>query len=103
MNILADTIRKLGGNPVIRGSDSTYGNYWNGSYVDYGTHLCEQLKSDIDAEYKAIEAYRKHISIIRDGHIHAVLHRIILDEKAHIRNFNRALLRYCGYTYSPIE
>lgn len=61
MEILADTIKKLGGNPIIRGAYSTYGNYWNGSFIYYGTQLCEQLKADIDAEYKAIEEYRKHI------------------------------------------
>ena len=103
MNMLAETIRKLGGSPVIRGSNSTYGNYWNGSYVRYGTLLCEQLKSDIDIEYEAIKAYRNHISIICDGHVQAILQRIILDEKAHISYFNRALLKFCGYTYRPIE
>lgn len=103
MEILAEIIRKLGGNPVIRGAESTRGNFWNGSYVRYGSQLCEQLKSDIDIEYEAIAAYRKHICLIQDRSVQAILHRIILDEIVHIRHFNRALLKFCGYAYRPVE
>ena len=102
MEMLAETIIKLGGRPVIRGSASTQCNYWNGSYVYYGSQLCEQLKADIDAEFQAIEAYRRHISLISDGNVQAILQRIILDEIAHIRHFNRALLKFCGCTYGAI-
>lgn len=102
MEMLAETIKLLGGKPVIRGSDSTCGNYWNGSYVHYGSQLCEQLKADIDAEYQAIANYQKHISLILDGHVQTILQRIILDEIAHVHYFNQALLKYCGYTYGTI-
>ena len=102
MEILADTIRKLGGNPVIRGSNSTlHGNFWSGKYIYYGTNLCEQLKADIDAEYKAIAEYKKHIDYIGDPHVQAILQRIILDEKVHIRLFSQALHEFCGYQYPP--
>lgn len=102
MEILAEIIKLLGGNPVIRGSYSTYGNYWNGSFVYYGTNLCERLKADIDAEHKAIEEYQKHIYFITDPNIQLILQRIILDEKVHIRLFNQALLKFCGCEYRPI-
>lgn len=103
MDILAEMIKKLGGNPVIRGSESTCGGFWNGSYVCYGTYLCEQLKSDIDIEYEAIDSYRKHIAIIQDRYVQVILQRIILDERVHIQHFNRALLKFCRYTYRPLE
>ena len=102
MEILADTIKKLGGNPVLRGSNSTQGDFWSGKFVYYGTNLCEQLKADIDAEYKAIDEYQKHIYYIGDPHVQAILQRIILDEKVHIRLFNQALQKYCGCQYIPI-
>ena len=102
MEMLADTIKELGGNPKIRGSFSTYNNYWNGSFIYYGSELCNQLKADIDAEYEAISEYRKHIRLIKDPYIQAILQRIILDEKVHIRLFNEALYKFCGYTYRPI-
>lgn len=103
MEILANTIIELGGNPLIRGSNSTHGNFWSGQFIDYGTNLCEQIKADIDAEYKAIEEYQKHIYYIGDPHVQAILQRIILDEKVHIRLFNQALLKFCGFQYLPIK
>lgn len=103
MEILADVIKKLGGNPVIRGSYSTCMMPWNGSFVYYGTTLCERLKADIDSEYKAIKEYKKHINIIEDPYVKEILERIILDEKVHIRLFNEALLKFCGCTYKPLS
>lgn len=103
MEMLADIIIKLGGSPIIRGSYSTSGSFWNGSFVHYGTQLCEQLKADIDSEHKAIHAYEKHICMIRDPFIQAILQRIILDEKVHIRLFNEALDKFCGCTYKQIS
>lgn len=103
MEILADTIKKLGGNPVIKGSHSTIGDFWNGSFIHYGTQLCEQLKADIDSEYKAIDSYRKHIYMIYDPYIQVILQRIILDEKVHIRLFNEALNKFCGCMYRQLE
>lgn len=103
LEMLADTIKKLDGNPLIKGSYSTMGNFWNGSFIYYGINLCEQLKADIDSEFKAIEEYRKHIYMIGDPNIKAILKRIILDEKVHIRLFNEALYKYCGYTYRTFD
>lgn len=103
MEIIAKLIIKLGGNPLIRGSFSTRGNFWNGCFVSYGTDLCERLRLDIDSEYSAIEAYRKHIFLIDDPLIQAVLKRIIMDEKVHIRLFNETLYKHCGLTYRPLE
>ncbi|PKM90967.1 MAG: hypothetical protein CVU87_00155 [Firmicutes bacterium HGW-Firmicutes-12] len=44
----------------------------------------------------------KHIHFIADTNKQIILHRIILDEKVHIRLFNQALLKYCGCEYRPI-
>lgn len=97
MEMLAEVIKKLGGNPVIRGSYSTSGKFWTGNHVYYGTSLCEQLKADIIAEYKAIEEYQKHIRAIPDPYVQAILQRIILDEKVHILLFNQALAKFCPH------
>ncbi|WP_373898191.1 ferritin-like domain-containing protein [Haloimpatiens sp. FM7315] len=102
LEILADLIKKLGGNPIIAGSYSTYGTFWNGSFVYYGMTTCDRLKGDIDSEYRAIEEYEKHIFMINDPYIKKILKRIILDEKVHIKLFNQALLKYCGITYKQL-
>ncbi|QGU93815.1 bacterioferritin [Clostridium bovifaecis] len=103
MEMLADIIKELGGNPLIRGSYSTFGNFWNGSFIHYGTSLCNRLKLDIDSEHKAIDEYNRHIRLIHDPYVREVLERIILDEKVHIQLFNDALLKFCGTTYRPIN
>lgn len=103
MEILADVIKKLGGNPIMRGAYSTCGDFWNGSFVYYGTNVCEQLKADIDSEYKAIEMYDRHTCMISDPFIQAILQRIILDEKVHIHLFNEAHVKFCGSKYRPIQ
>ena len=87
MEILAELILLLGGDPRIRGGASTQGQYWNGSFVGYGNHLCEQLQLDIDAEVGAIKNYKKHIKLIKDPYIQAILARIIKDEEVHIQLF----------------
>ncbi len=97
MELLAETIVMLGGSPQIRGGQSTGGDYWNGSFIYYGSSLCDQLKADLDSEYKAIAAYQQHIALIHDPYIQNLLQRIILDEKVHIRLFNQALCNFCSY------
>lgn len=98
MEILADLIKQLGGDPRIRGSYSTCNNFWNGSFIYYGSKLCDQLKADIDAEHKAIRQYQKHIAMIDDAFIQAILRRIMLDEKVHIRLFSKELHKFCRLT-----
>lgn len=95
MEILADLIKKLGGNPVIRGSHSTNGKLWSSDFIYYGINLCERLQADLESEYRAIENYQKHINYIADPYIKTILHRIILDEQVHIHLFKKALKKFC--------
>lgn len=94
MDILAETIILLGGDPKIRGSKSTKLDYWNGGFVEYGNSLCEQLHLDIEAEAKAIKNYKTHIKLIDDSYIQAILNRIIKDEERHIQLFNEQKKRF---------
>jgi bacterioferritin len=54
----------------------------------------ERLKSDLEAEYKAIRNYREHIARIDEENIQALLKRIILDEEVHVLLFKEALRKY---------
>lgn len=91
LDILAELIKQLGVNPLFRGSMN---NYWNSSFVYYGTDLCNRLESDIDAETKAIEHYNKIIEIIKDPYIIAVLKRIIIDEQIHLELYRKTIAKY---------
>ncbi len=94
MEMLAETIILLGGDPKIRGSYSTKGHYWYGDYVNYGTSLCDKLFLDLKSELKAIKNYKKDIKLIDDPYIKATLHRIILDEKRHVALFNEQIDKF---------
>lgn len=95
LEILAELINLLGGNPVYRGSHNVHNNFWDASYVYYGYDIYDRLKADIDSEYKAIEHYEKDIMLINDPYIQAILYRIIQDEEVHISLFKEAIKLYC--------
>ena len=96
LDILGKVITLLGGNPQYRGSQSTNFMPWNGSFVYYGVDICERLYKDLESEYCAIASYKKHIEMIDDDYIKAILRRIILDEEVHIKHFKAAIKRYCN-------
>lgn len=91
MELLAETIVLLGGEPRIRGAFSTWGHYWNGCYIKYGTSVYDQLQADIEAEKQAIANYRYRIMQIDDPYIQKLLERVIQDEELHLVLFQEAL------------
>ncbi|MGX4598075.1 ferritin-like domain-containing protein [Faecalimicrobium sp. JNUCC 81] len=94
LDILSQVITLLGGKPKYRGSFSTLGQPWNGSFVYYGDNICDQLNVDLESEYQAISNYENHIRMIDDKYIKNILRRIILDEQIHIIHFKEAIKKY---------
>lgn len=90
LEILAEVIILLGGNPIYGGRRAV-DKFWSGAFVFYDNDLRQQLIADLDSEYKAIQNYRRHIDIIQDSYIQAILRRIILDEEVHIKLFREAI------------
>lgn len=88
LEILAELINLLGGNPIYEGS---YNNVWNGNNVFYSKNIKEQLEYSIKIEKDAINNYINDISIINDPYIKNILKRIILDEEVHIKLFEETL------------
>lgn len=91
LELLAETIFKLGLVPKYRGSYSTWNQPWNGCFVDYSKDIIDMLNIDIKSEIDAINNYKYHISLINDKYICKLLNRIILDEQKHIEIFNKEL------------
>ncbi|MEZ0536808.1 manganese catalase family protein [Caldicellulosiruptoraceae bacterium PP1] len=85
LDLLGVTIYLLGATPKFRGSYTTYGQYWNGYFVNYDRDLKDMIKLDIQSEKDAIRNYKKHIEMIDDKYIKKMLERIILDEEKHIK------------------
>jgi len=91
--ILADLIKMLGGNPIYSGKD---GQLWTAEYVSYYSQQpCQQIQADINAEKAAIRQYQKHIKMINDPYIQAILQRIIKDEEYHLKLFTDMYRKYC--------
>lgn len=95
MEMLAELIIQLGGDPRYGGTQSTGCQYWSGVFPGYGYTLCERLQLDLKAERDAIQIYRYHIQLIHDPCVQAVLERIILDEEHHICLFEEQYEKFC--------
>jgi len=95
MEILAELIQLLGGDPVYKGNPNTGGTIWTAKYVYYGNDLCSRLYADINSENLAIKNYEEHIHMINDIYVQAILKRIVLDEKIHVVFFQQAIDKYC--------
>lgn len=96
LEILAETILKLGVDPRYRTIEgNSREQYWNASFVYYGTSLCDRLTSDLAGEWAAVANYRKHQQVINDPYVQNILERIILDELHHIVLFNQMIDKYC--------
>jgi bacterioferritin len=48
------------------------------------------------SQYLHQSSYKKHIEMIDDDYIKAILKRIILDEEVHIKHFKSAINKYCN-------
>ena len=81
--ILGKLIKLLGVNPIYKTNE-----YWHSKNICYTVNIKEMLLSDIDLEEKAIINYQKHIKLIDDKYIKAMLERIILDEEKHLECFH---------------
>ncbi len=95
MELLAETILLLGGDPQFRTLTNNNPTYWSGTYVYYGTEICDKLAANIGAELQAIQQYRLHQSLIADPHIQKLIDRIIMDEEKHLTLFREAVKKYC--------
>lgn len=92
MEKLAKTIRLLRANPYLKGGPEAAD--WTSASVEYGGSLPERLHLDLASEYAAIQNYEKHIEMIDDPFIKALLRRIVLDEKLHVRLFRQLIRQY---------
>lgn len=89
LELLGETILKLGLNPVYATFDSKTDNkiYWSSKNVNYTDKIKEMLEEDIKAETLAINQYHLHMKMIDDKYIKALLLRIIEDEVEHLEIF----------------
>ncbi|NLN04020.1 MAG: bacterioferritin [Clostridiaceae bacterium] len=93
MEILAQLILQLDGDPLFKGGEDSK-SYWNGGCVYYGINIYDMLRKDLASEYKALKNYEEHLLIIQDECIKDVLKRIMEDENIHIELLNSIIKDY---------
>lgn len=82
---LGEFICLLGGNLDFTARNSNGRKMmWSPTYVKMSEGSNQMIRSDIEGEKAAVNQYRRHISMIKDNNINAVLLRIIKDEEYHI-------------------
>lgn len=87
---LGKALIKLGVDPIYS-ITPPYRNYYNTSQIAYSNTPQRMLMDDIKAEMNAIEDYEKMLKMLRNDKVAALIERIQLDEKLHLREFNRLL------------
>lgn len=94
LNILGDTIIKLGADPKFMNpipQTCNKNKWWTGGLVCYLKQVEEILKEDIEYEIKTIINYEKHAKEVSQSAVADVLLRIVEDEKLHIEIFTNLL------------
>ena len=96
MALLGEAILSLGGDPQYRVMNArNMPSYWSAQPLNYSKTAKKILIDSIAGEIKAIDQYEKHIQLIEDENIQALLKRIIMDEELHIKDMTEALDRFC--------
>lgn len=82
---LGQLIGLLGGNIdfVARHRDGSE-KIWTPEYLTLPSDVKKILSVSIDGERAAINQYKRHMRMIKDNHINAMLARIVKDEEYHI-------------------
>lgn len=87
--LLGEAIAQMGGDPIMGGTTC----FWSGSNVNYTKNPIAFVRNNIQAEYQAIQNYRRSIACVRNQSLKDLLARIIMDEELHIKIFEDILDR----------
>jgi len=79
LNLLAQAIFALGGDPVFAGRY----NYFSGRYADYEKDVCVFLQNDVEGERRAAAEYRSAADASCNPQLRELLMRIAMDEDYH--------------------
>lgn len=86
---LGELIYLLGGNvDYVARYQNGQQRLWTPSYLVLPWNIPKIIQSNIDSEREAVSQYKKHMSMIEDDYVNAVLARIVKDEEYHIMLLN---------------
>lgn len=91
MDIFGTLALKLGSDPRLWSYNKGRMYYWCPGCNQYPTQLGSILSNSLIGEEEAIRKYHAQYQWIQDGHIRAILDRIIADEEIHVKIFRTLL------------
>lgn len=91
LNIFAQLVRLLGGDPTYTVSFRRGRRVWEGTMVSPCKNFYHMMQSNLLAEQETIDRYRRQAAMIQDAGVSALLLRIIEDERMHVQIFRSYL------------
>lgn len=91
--ILGGALIRLGANPVYTANPPQMSNFYTTAFVRYSTHPQKMLMDDIEGEREAIEMYEYMLTKLDNEQVAAIIQRIIMDEKLHLKALTQLLER----------
>lgn len=95
LDLLGETLLRLGANPIYTACPPIPRCYYSSDYVDYTTVPASILLSDIAGETAAIDGYEKMLALLENDAVSSLISRIILDEKLHLKRLKEAYADLC--------
>ncbi len=92
LDLLGEALLRMGINPIYVCRPPDRCNYYSTCCVDYCTQPAAMLAADIVAETEAIHSYEQMLCCITNPILAALVSRILLDEKLHLKTFKEL---YC--------
>ncbi|WP_085533184.1 ferritin-like domain-containing protein [Anaeromassilibacillus sp. Marseille-P3371] len=91
IDIFAQLICLLGGDPVYSVSFRQRRRTWDGNMVSSCKNFFHMMQSNLLAEQETIDRYRRQAAMVHDASLSAILLRIVEDEKVHVKIFRSYL------------
>ena len=91
LDILGKLLLNLGVDPVFTARPPMRCDWYNTSVILYSTYPQKMIMDDISAEMKAIEMYESMVMRLNNQQVAAIIERIILDERLHVKTLSELL------------
>ena len=96
LDMLGEALLRMGANPTYVRRPPNRCEYYSSCNVDYATLPTAMLAADIAAETEAICSYEQMLCKITNPILGALISRILLDERLHLKTFKELYCKLLG-------
>ena len=95
LEILGETLSKLGVDPVFTRMPPYKCDFYSSSFVTYSKTAKKMIMDNISGELLAISDYKDMLARLKNEEVAAIISRIILDEELHVKVLKEILAGLC--------